>query len=293
MRNTEQIDMPDLRLLPTEAMVLHEHADEKRVARLEARLRADGYLKNPPIVAPMPGTERYVVLDGANRTSAVGRIGCPHILAQVVDYNSDRVRLLTWHHLITGREPDNFLHEIERVDGLLLHSMPLDTARAALAAHTILAYIAIPTGTAHGKPAIFAVDGVPGPGYHATYTSNALLNSLVDTYKSDPQVAIHRSNSDNLEELMSYYDHISGLIVFQPYTPTDILALAEAGTKVPTGITRHLINGRALRVNAPLSLLDGPEPLVQKNAWWHEQFKRKLANNEVRLYQESTYLFDE
>src|SRR5438067_5056667 len=99
-RTSEQIDMPDLRLLSAEALVLHEHADEKRVARMEARLKADGYLKNPPIVAPIPGTGRFVVLDGANRTSALERLGCKHILAQVVDYKSDRVQLLTWHHLI-------------------------------------------------------------------------------------------------------------------------------------------------------------------------------------------------
>src|SRR5829696_193952 len=88
------MDIPDLRLLPAEALLLHEHADDKRVAGVEARLRNDGYMKNPPIVAPIPGTSSYVVLDGANRTSAIWRIGCPHVLAQVVDYNSDRVTLL-------------------------------------------------------------------------------------------------------------------------------------------------------------------------------------------------------
>src|SRR5438067_6678437 len=90
----QRFDIPDLRLLPTEALVLHEHADEKRVVRLETRLRTDGFLKNPPIVAAIPGTEKYVVLDGANRTSAVMRLGYPHLLVQVVDYNSDRVQLL-------------------------------------------------------------------------------------------------------------------------------------------------------------------------------------------------------
>ena len=105
----QSMDIPDLRVLPMDALLLHEQADKKRVARLETRLHKDGYLKNPPIVAPIPGTERYVVLDGANRTSAVRRIGCPHLLVQVVDYNSNSVQLLTWHHLITGRGPDTFL----------------------------------------------------------------------------------------------------------------------------------------------------------------------------------------
>src|SRR5438067_8587497 len=105
----EHLDIPDLRLLPAGSLVLHEHADDKRVARLEARLRTDGFLKNPPVVAPIPGTNRYVVLDGANRTTAIARIGCPHVLVQLVDYKSDRVQLQTLHHLITGRDPATFL----------------------------------------------------------------------------------------------------------------------------------------------------------------------------------------
>jgi len=293
MKTTEHIHMPDLRLLPAEDMVLHEHADEKRVLRLQARLQADGFLKNPPIVASISGTGKYVVLDGANRTSAVKRMGFPHILVQVVDYHSDQVRLQTWHHLITGRKPDNFLNEIAKVPGLTLQPMPLEEARAALQSRNILAYIAVPVDGEPAGSAVFAVDGIPGTEHHGTYTSNALLNSLVDTYKDDPEVEIHRSSTDDVNELVGYYDEVSGLVVFQPYKPQDIIKLAQAGTKVPTGITRHIISYRALRVNVPVSLLSSPEPLEQKSAWWHEQIKRKLAANEVRLYQESTYLFDE
>ena len=287
----EHVDMPDLRLVPTESLVLHEHADPKRVARLESRLRTDGFLKNPPIVAPIPGTGKYVVLDGANRTSAVSRIGVPHILVQVVDYKGGTVELLTWHHLITGRRPDYFLQEIEGVPGLVLEPLSLEQAREALAARAVLAYIAVPTPG--GGQEMFGADGTPGTEHHGTLTSTALLNALVDTYKGDPQVTIHRTNTDVLSELLSYYDDVSGLVVFPSYTPDDILELAGMGNKVPTGITRHIISPRALRVNVPLALLAGPEPLEEKNAWWHEQFKHKLAANEVRLYRESTYLFDE
>src|SRR5215210_8801867 len=140
--------IPDLHLLPIEALILHEHADEKRVARLEARLRADGFLKNPPIVAPIPGTQRYVVLDGANRATAVQRIGCPHLLVQVVDYTSGQVQLQTWHHLITGRAPTTFLEEIAKIEGLVLQPAALEVARMALGNRAILAYIAVPDGSA-------------------------------------------------------------------------------------------------------------------------------------------------
>src|SRR3954454_2232212 len=178
------LDIPDLRLLPAQLLVLHEHADEKRVARLEARLRTDGFLKNPPIVAPIPGTTRYVVLDGANRTSAIARIGCPHVLVQLVDYKSDEVQLQTWHHLISGREPATFLQEITRVEGLTLQPAPRKAARQALAQRAILAYIVLPASPPGGAPSVYMVDGIPGTDHHGTETSTALLNSMVDTYKS-------------------------------------------------------------------------------------------------------------
>lgn len=283
------MEIPDLRVLPIESLVLHEHADEKRVARLQARVQSDGFLKNPPIVAPIPGTQLFVVLDGANRTSAIKGLGFPHILAQVVDYRSN-VQLVTWYHLIAGREPSAFLGEIATIEGLVLQQVPIELAREALGRRVILAYIVIP---APNGSVVFGVDGAPGTDHHGTHGSTALLNAMVDTYKGDPQVAIHRVSTDELGELMSYYDNVSGLVVFPPYSTDDILKLAEAGTKVPTGITRHIIDHRALRVNAPLSLLSSDDPLEEKNAWWHEQVKRKLAANEIRLYQESTYLFDE
>ncbi|HST04791.1 MAG TPA: hypothetical protein VLQ48_08645 [Chloroflexia bacterium] len=289
----EQIDLPDLRILPIESLVFHEYADEKRVERMETRLKVDGYLKNPPIVASIPGTDRFVVLDGANRTSALMRLHCKHVLAQVVDYKSNNVQLLTWHHLITGKDPANFLKEIADVDGLRLYPVQLEQARAALADRSILAYIAVPLPGEQSKSTVFMIDGMDGTEHEDAEKSTALLNALVDTYKSDPPVAIHRTNSDDLEDLYDYYSDISGIVVFPPYTPDDILRLAQAGNKVPTGITRHIISHRALRVNVPVSLLASDQSLAEKSAWWQEQLRRKLTSNEVRLYQESTYLFDE
>lgn len=282
--------LPDLRLLPIDSLVLHEYADDKRVARLEERLRTDGFLKSPPIVAPIPGTNRYVVLDGANRTSAVKRIGCPHILVQVVDYASDQVQLTTWHHLITGRSPETFLREIKSVDSLLLAPTTIGDARKLLVEGAILSYIVTPPAPGQvytvTEPEQGTTDEEP-PAY------TALLNAMVDTYKGDPEVTIHRVNTDNLAELMLLYEQISGLVVFPPYTPNDIVNLAKAGTVVPTGITRHIISHRALRVNVPMSLLCGDDAIEEKNEWWLEQIKRKLALNQIRHYQESTYLFDE
>src|SRR5207302_4582916 len=114
------------------------------------------------------------------------------------------------------------LQAIAKVNGLVLQPGPLELARQALVQRAILAYIVLPAPDPMGGPVVYSVDGVPGSDHHGAVTSTSLLNAMVDTYKSDPQVAIHRVSTDKLDELMSYYDRVSGLIVFPPYTPDDI-----------------------------------------------------------------------
>ena len=63
--------------------------------------------------------------------------------------------------------------------------------------------------------------------------------------------------------------------------------------KLPTGITRHLIPGRALRLNLPWSVLTSPGDVAAKNRWLEEDLHRKLLDHQIRYYPEATFLFDE
>jgi hypothetical protein len=82
-------------------------------------------------------------------------------------------------------------------------------------------------------------------------------------------------------------------MVFPSYKPHEILELALSGAKVPMGITRHIIPGRALRVNLPLEILEGAQSLPEKNAWLDGWLKDKMKNRNVRYYPEPVFLFDE
>src|SRR5688500_12969377 len=89
-------ETPDLRIVPLDLLIDHEYIAAQRTAPLAQRLQAEGLLKNPPIVAPLDldgGDERFVVLDGANRTTALHTLGYPHVLVQVVDYETPFVTL--------------------------------------------------------------------------------------------------------------------------------------------------------------------------------------------------------
>ncbi len=287
--NPKSADLPRLVIMHLADLVPHEQADPRRVERLQGRISQDAILKNPIIAAPIPGTEQAVVLDGANRTAALGAVGVRDALVQLVDYHDSGVRLTTWNHLVSGLTPESLLEQIRAIAGLTLTPTALGAARAALAARTILAYLITPLPGPHGTHQVFTMQGAQD----GAHSDTKLLLRMVDIYKGKPDTAIHRVTSDHLEDLLPNYDAISGLLVFPPYTPDDILEFARNGLRVPTGITRHIIPARALRVNIPLDLLQADQPLAEKNAWWHERVKAKLADNEIRFYQESTYLFDE
>jgi hypothetical protein len=117
------------------------------------------------------------------------------------------------------------------------------------------------------------------------------LNALVDTYKERGK--LHRAMTDSLEEAQRLYSDLTGIVVFPNYDPFEVLALARDGELLPTGLTRHLIQGRVLRVNYPLSELKSNEALEIKNARLQEWLRQKMASKEVRFYGETTYLFDE
>src|SRR5262245_8375211 len=110
---------PDLQIVPLERCVLHEETDDERVARLEARLGAEGVLRNPPILGRHADLDTLIVLDGATRVTALQALGAPHILAQVVDYDDDAIELHTWSHVLSDMALDAL--EQALADETLIH----------------------------------------------------------------------------------------------------------------------------------------------------------------------------
>jgi hypothetical protein len=269
--------LPDLRVVRAGQLVLHEEPDERRVRVLRQRLMAEQVVKNPPVVAEMTG-ERLVVLDGANRTSALEELAVPHAVVQVVDYAA--VSLTTWFHLVAGVAPDVLTATVRAVPGAEPRDFDLAGARAALRAGDIAAYVVDPAG---------AVVGLGSPA--DLQQRVALLKAVVATYRGHAD--IYRVQQDEMAELRGYYSEIAGLVVFPPYRADDITTMADRLVRLPTGITRHVIPRRALRLNTELPYLYGDTPLGEKNRWLSEWTRHKLQAGEIRYYEEPTFLFDE
>ncbi|MCI4371901.1 MAG: ParB N-terminal domain-containing protein [Thermoplasmata archaeon] len=70
----------------------HEETRPQLLAELTAKIKRDGYLKQPILVADRD----FVILDGHHRVEAVRSLGCIRIPAYLVDYDSDVVNLGTW-----------------------------------------------------------------------------------------------------------------------------------------------------------------------------------------------------
>jgi hypothetical protein len=280
---SQSTDKPDLRIVPLDLLVEHEYNDAQRTLPLAERLKAEGLLKNPPIVTSLADDPRFVVLDGANRVTALNSLGFPHILVQVVKYESPHVILTTWHHVVTGLAPERFTAELSAIAGLEFRPVDLMRARAGLARREFLAYVIRADGQ------VFAArTEAPRRNVHE---QNRLLNALVDTYKE--QARLFRATTDNLDEALHLYANLTGLVIFPNYEFSEVLTLARDGELLPTGLTRHLIQGRALRTNYPLSELGSADTLEAKNARLQEWLRQKMASKEMRFYGEATYLFDE
>jgi len=81
----------DLRIVPTDHLLLHEDVEPSRARRVANRIAAEQMLKNPVVVAPLDDDGQFVVLDGANRATALGELGVRDALVQVVDYGDRSV----------------------------------------------------------------------------------------------------------------------------------------------------------------------------------------------------------
>ncbi|HUV27546.1 MAG TPA: hypothetical protein VMW34_09280 [Anaerolineales bacterium] len=272
--------LPNLRILPAAALVPHEDCDPRRVDRLSQRLRAEGILKNPPVVAPIPDSEKYVVLDGANRALSFINLGIPHIIAQLVSYQDSGVELDTWYHVVAGMDITDFENALTVVTGLHLQGCSLDEARLALATHQAAAYIISANG-------VRMVSNTSTTLKHDT----TLLNGLVRAYKG--KANIYRASNDIWEIQKPYYPDITALVIFPRLTPDDIIHAAQSGEKIPTGITRHIIPHRALNINIPMDVLETDWPLERKEKWLQDWWMERMAANAIRFYSESTFSFNE
>ena len=139
-------NLPVLRILPLDSLILHEDHDNQRTLPLVEKLRAAGIMRNPPIVMPLAdGTQRYMVLDGANRVTSLREMEFPHIVAQVVDVNNPNVNLQTWNHVTWGMNPKTLLTHLRKIRGMEL--VKINTRKSLDAPKYVPVQMRLPDGS--------------------------------------------------------------------------------------------------------------------------------------------------
>ena len=277
---TESTELPVLQVHAVESLVPHEDHDPRRIEKLSQRIQQEGILKNPPVVAPLPDNQRYVILDGANRVMAFSALGIPHIVAQLVEYEGSGVILETWYHVVSGIALEEFEDGLAQVAGMDLQACSLDEARRAIEADEAQAYIVCENGVRK----VPCREGCQPQDLH-------ILNQLVQTYKG--RADIFRASNDVWEKQVPFYPGIVALVIFPRYHPENIIQAAQNGYHFPSGITRHVIPYRALNINIPLEVLNAPWTLEKKREWLHDWLMERMAANAIRYYAEPTFSFNE
>ena len=267
-----------LEVVPTEQVTPHEQIDDKRVARLMQSLEKDDRLVNPPITVYWEG--RYIILDGATRFTAMKRLGFPTVIVQIADTTREGFALHTWYHAISADKPVTTLFEhLRQIEHLSLTHLPTEAIANVFKQEDVLCYFLDGQGQA-------TVAQVKSPG-----NKLVVMNELVARYTNWGQV--ERTLLTDTSRLLGQFPQMVAVAIFPQFTPETVFAVASRGDFLPAGLTRFVIPGRILRLNADLKRLKADEPLALKRAWFNEFLKGKLTRSQHRYYQEPVVLLDE
>jgi hypothetical protein len=278
--NDTRAAIPQLELLSLDDLLEHERHDDQRTFPLVTRIQASGVWRNPPIVTPLQdGSQRFMILDGANRIAALRLMESPHAVVQVVRPDDPGLKLYNWNHVVWNFDSSEMLASIDQQQDMSIVHGDRDTSPNS--AEQSLAKFET------GQGDLFTV---------RTSTQDlekriGLLNAIVDIYKQ--RASLDRTSEWSVVRLKSAYENLCGLVIFPKFEIRQVLSLAGCGCLLPTGITRFTVSPRVLHLNYPLESMTGEGSLEKKNKHLQDFLQQRITNKGIRYYAEATYLFDE
>jgi hypothetical protein len=244
------------------------------------KLRAQGIIRNPPIVMPLnDGTDRFMVLDGANRVTSLRELEFPHIVAQVVEANNPNVNLQTWNHVVWGMSAKSLSASLRKVKGIEL--IKVDTHKSLDAPKYVPMQVRLPNNS------FFIMKEIPSD--LATHIQT--MHRVVNTYKT--RASLDRTSQTLIDTFKKVYVDLTALVIFPHFKIKTVLKLAGQGILLPTGITRFTVSPRALHLNYPLHELSSGKPIEYKQEYLKLWIEERVKKKGIRLYSEATFLFDE
>lgn len=277
------LKLPKLEILPTKDLLRHEWHDKSRSKPLVESLKASGELRNPPIVSPLQdGTRRYMVLDGANRTTAFEMMDVPHCLCQVVTSDHPGLSLEKWNHVLWHWPPEDLLESIRHVPDVNLREIDPEIRRPQKRwPQKTIAWLQTPDGKA------FIVESVPSGLINRARELELISKAYLKNAHLD------RTTKQRIDELIGSYDNLCAIVVYPPFSVQEILELTANDVLLPPGMTRFSVSPRALRVNFPMEILSSDQSLHSKRKYLEEWTRERTREKSIRFYAEATVLYDD
>jgi len=272
-------ELPDLKIIPIAEIIFHEDPDEERSAKLIDEIRKENRLKNPPVVASHSGNKKYILLDGANRVTALKNLDIPDVLVQHIDLFDPGLIFLQWHHAVEKFTRDSFLEKINNLPDMAISKHPGNDLTANDNGD-LLCQIQF------ADSSIYAVHA-----HTDLFKRVTDLRNITNIYKGFQYM--DRVSYTNLEHLKNNYSRFCALIVFRKLEKPELVEVTNHGVRIPSGITRIIMPKRALRINVPLDILRFDVSTEQKNYWLQKRINEQIRDKSIRFYHEPTFLFDE
>lgn len=250
----------DLRVVPLTSVVPHEDAEPRRVAKIVSRLAEDTVLGNPPLVADVAG--QLVLLDGANRMAALHALDYRYAIVQVVPAGD--VRLQMWHHALLDVTADRLLAALREVPEVTLWPGTEGLCNVALL---------------DGRS--FSVH--PAAGTHPFLA----LKSLVTAYL---ELAVIRRTS---EPDLAVHPDAAAVVAFPQLDTDQVFGAVRDRIRLPAGITRFVVAGRVLLLNAALDPLRSDRPVEELDAWLRGLIAGRKAESRIRHYPDAVFVLDD
>jgi len=252
-------ELPNLQILPIDQITFHEEPDDERSGKLIENLRKENKLKNPPVVATYGDNRHYILLDGANRITALRRLEIPDVLVQVIDLFDPGLIFLHWHHAVEHFSKNEFVNTLQKIPSLKINQLT-DNNLQSNENGDLLCQIVFRDGS------LYAVHA------HADLFQRIEdLKQITGLYKGS--YYMDRVSYTNLAHLKQNYANFCALIVFREFTKEELVQLT--------------------RINVPLDILRFDVSVDQKNHWLQKRINEQISDKSIRFYHEPTFLFDE
>ena len=282
-------DQFHLEIVSIKNILAHEEFDPSRSDNLVKKFKENNTLMDPVIVAPL-GDGKYLQLDGMNRMHCFKTLKIKTILCQIVDYNNQEiVKLSSWVHLFQAKKKD-FYKYIQNNKNLVIRSAETEEIGPRYIKEKDFGRLVTVIDKKEGAFLISTggnfIDKIKRLNIIVSFYQNNITRETLPFNLTRRNIRLFFCENPHL----NFYENpdTNLMVVFPNFTPQQVIEVVKAGGLFPAGVTRHLINGRCLGINAPLSLFDNSKSISVQN----QQLDKFLSKKKVRSYEESVIKFE-